>query len=95
MDFVANFNSVVKVKLSQLGKEMLEKRHDEDSKLLKRISGTDKGGFILVTDEQGYTSFCIHELMNIFGEQMVVGADEPFNGEMIFIGANLYVEAGK
>jgi hypothetical protein len=95
MNFKTNFNNVVKVKLTQLGREIVQKKHDEDRDLLlKYKSRTRLGDFVIITDDQGYTSFQIYELMNIFGEQMVIGADEPFTDEMIFMNATQYDVGG-
>lgn len=69
-------NRYVKVKLTKQGHEWLRKQHDEFNEQYNGVLGEyrTKG-----EDEDGYTSFQLHELMNVFGPLMVNGnMDAPF-----------------
>ena len=65
-----NLNSHIKVKLNERGKKIY---HD----YWKDVCGEANISYKLDVDEEGYSSFQIHEFMNIFGEYAHLGA-EPF-----------------
>lgn len=67
-----NVNNRVKVKLTKRGQEILNARY---SKL----------GFVneRTADEEGYMSFQMHDLMNTFGQYMLLGYEVPFDTEIL------------
>jgi hypothetical protein len=87
MDVKINFNDIVKVKLTDRGKEIMKQRHDELNALIikKSRSGKVFREFTIKIDREGYTSFLLWQLMNTFGEYMVMGLEEPFEGTMVII----------
>lgn len=65
-----NLNLYIKVKLDDYGKKI---HHDYWKDVCKQC-GTH---YELDVDEEGYSSFQMHEFMNIFGEHLYLGA-KPF-----------------
>jgi len=62
-----NVNDNVRVKLTDVGKEVLNKHW-----------GYMPNWYNDRIDEKGYMSFQLHELMNIFGESVYNGCEIPF-----------------
>ncbi|WP_128102799.1 hypothetical protein [Paenibacillus sp. DCT19] len=87
IDCIVNFNDTVKVKLTEHGVSILKAQHDELDQLIRDRSGVPLRDFQFNLDEDGYTSFSVWSLMNHFGDYMVPGVAEPFEGDMIFVGA--------
>jgi len=75
-----NVNDKVRVKLTVYGIKILKMRHDKltsDNTNLKNTLGEFK---LPEVDSEGYTSFQLWELMNIFGPYMYLGSVEsPFD----------------
>ena len=65
-----NLNNYIKVKLSDYGKQI-------HYNYWKGICNTCNTPYKLETDEEGYSSFQIHEFMHTFGEHAFLGA-KPF-----------------
>jgi hypothetical protein len=92
VDFKVNFNEYVKVKVTPYGEEILKKeRASLNLEIIKR-GGQGLGEYKLKKDEDGYTRFQLWDLMNRFGLYMNLGAEPPFESEMIFINANPITE---
>jgi hypothetical protein len=83
MNFKININERVKVKLTSVGKDILYDRHEELNKMIRANGSKGLGEFELKTDDEGYTSFSIWELMNTFGSHMHMGLPVPFETEVI------------
>lgn len=89
MDFRMNFNQSVKVKLTDEGVNILREQYEELERHYRERTGKDTvEPFVHKTDEEGYSSFPIWQLMKKFGPHIVVGKPEPFKGEMIFLGGD-------
>lgn len=72
-DLKFNINNQVKVRLTNFGKEIIRDTNDKMSRLLGEKVALYK------VDEEGYTTFQMYQLMNIFGQYMNVGIVEvPF-----------------
>jgi hypothetical protein len=69
-----NMNNSVKVKLNDIGHAELKRQHDELYSELK----IDKEYIKRPTDNDGYSSFQMHDLMNRFGHMMIMGHQTPF-----------------
>lgn len=83
MDVKVNINMNVKVKLSNKGIDILRKRHDDLNEHIELRGGKGFGEFKLDQDEDGYTTFQMWNLMNIFGEYMSMGLEIPFDTDII------------
>ena len=77
-----NTNLNVKVKLTEYGLTELKRQHDELNEQLggKLMSFKDPS-----TDDEGCTTFQLHDLMHRFGHMMHVGNSRlPFEGNDIY-----------
>lgn len=83
MDFKFNINDYVKVKLNDLGISILKAKRDELNKTIHANGGKVFGEFELKVDEEGYVKFPLWELMNTFGDVMVMGLEVPFETDII------------
>ena len=79
---VINLNDIVSVKLTDYGLEILKKAHED---FMKQYSNVRIGEFEKPkTDKDGYTSFQLYELMNIFGPYLSAGTQElPFETDIL------------
>lgn len=76
-----NINDVIKVKLTDLGKEIVQKNFDE----LQAWYPTIPLQTIYPIDDDGYTEFQLWAFMSIFGEHLYNGAPQIIeNNEIIF-----------
>ena len=70
-----NVNDIVRVKLTQVGLNIIRKKEDCYRHL--KISGIKRK-----KDKEGYTKFQLWELMSLFGDHLYNGCDVPFNPEI-------------
>lgn len=89
MDVIINFNDEVKVKLTEVGIEIMQEQRRELNSHIQGNGGIGLGELELKTDDDGYTRFQLWDLMNRFGQHMRIGHPEPFEGTMIFPQLNL------
>ena len=76
-----NINDVIKVKLTDLGKEIVQKNFDE----LRAWYPTIPLQTIYPIDDDGYTEFQLWTFMSMFGEHLYNGAPQIIeNNEIIF-----------
>lgn len=87
MDFKVNFNETVKVRLTKVGIDILERRHKELNNIIHERGGKGLGEFKISIDDDGYSNFQIWQLMSTFGEYMNLGYEPPFKSDMIFTNA--------
>lgn len=73
-EFEFNMNNAVKVQLNDIGRAELKRQHDE----LYNDLNIDREYIEKNTDNDGYSSFQMHDLMNTFGHMMVMGRKTPF-----------------
>jgi hypothetical protein len=83
MDFKVNINESVKVKVNELGKSILINRRKELNERIESRGGKGLGEFQLKTDDEGYTTFQLWELMNTFGAVLTMGFEVPFETDII------------
>lgn len=83
MDFLANVNTQVKVKLTEDGVNILKRKRKELNEMITARGGKGLGDFELRTDCEGYSEFQMWDLMNIFGESMSLAHAIPFDTEII------------
>lgn len=74
-----NVNEWVKVKLKAEGIAELERQHNELRERLPKLKPFSPPK----TDDEGYTKFQLHCLMNRFGHMMVLGAEPPFELDIL------------
>lgn len=80
-----NINNYVWVKLTELGKEILKKNHDELQTLIKQSGGKNTFDFNLPeTNENGYSKFQLWALMVEFGNHLYLGCISPFEPNIFF-----------
>lgn len=82
--FEVNFNDQVKVKLTDYGLSILQQERESLNKRIRSMGGEGLGPYAPKTDEEGYTTFQIWDLMNRLGAFMALGKKVPFEGNMIF-----------
>jgi hypothetical protein len=71
-----NINSIVKVKLTDYGRKVLEIRHNE---FWSSYGKLDKHPYIPKTeDENGFVEFQLWELMEKLGNECSLGGELPF-----------------
>ena len=72
-----NTNSTVKVKLTELGKQMLEKHHNEFWSSHGNLNEHPYEPY--ETDADGYTKFQLWSLMYQLGKYCILGCELPFD----------------
>lgn len=80
MKISININETVKVKLNDHGRKILRSNHDQ---FVKDCPSYTHKYQEPKTDDDGYSRFQIHELMNAFGNHMVNGCKMPFHCEIV------------
>lgn len=83
MHFQVNINDNVKVKLNELGINILKEQRDELNKALTKNGAKGLGDYEPKVDEEGYTTFQLWSLMQTFGEHLSLGFKIPFEPEII------------
>lgn len=78
INFTINLNDEVKIKLKDQGIEILKQEHERINQLLKR-----KDKFELKLDEDGYYKEQLWRIMQVFGKYIALGADVPFETDII------------
>ena len=81
MLFEININEMVKVKLTDHGREMLRKNHDE----LWANSGGKPYKQLYAEDKDGWVTFQMWELMHEFGEHTCMGGKNCIEGNIVRI----------
>jgi hypothetical protein len=89
-----NINDTVKVKLTEDGKETLINHHRRLKANIERHTNIPEPTVdldkLLKTDEEGYQSFQIWNLMNIFGSETRMGVNAQFiKNEMLLEGMRI------
>ena len=75
MEIEFNVNDYVKVKLNQKGLNELQRQHYELSKVFPSLHEFR----LPKTDQDGYSKWQLHSLMNTFGHMMTLGNEVPFD----------------
>ena len=70
-----NVNEYVKVKLTDIGKKELKRQYDEFVASFPSYRSEFK---LPKEDDDGFSTWQLHSLMNTFGHMMSVGFDIPF-----------------
>lgn len=78
-----NINEYVKVKLTEEGFAILRQQHKD---FWESVGKPDHKHIEPKVDEEGYSKFQLHVLMNQFGGYMRLGRLSPFEGGMIVFG---------
>lgn len=77
-----NMNNAVKVILSEAGHKEMERQHNE---LYKNVGIEYRPFTRKAVNEDGYSTFQLHDLMNTFGHMMTIGGELPFESLSILI----------
>ena len=80
MQYRLNINSVIKVQLTARGREILKLRYAEEVINMPNVSGLN----MPEPDDKGYIRLQLWHLMNLFGEEMILG-NQPVCGSEIVI----------
>jgi hypothetical protein len=83
MNFRFNINEAVKVRLTERGKTILKKQHDELNNQIRSRGGQGLGEYNPKVDEEGYSTFQMWCLMELLGPYMAIGFDPPFEANII------------
>ena len=75
MEIEFNVNDWVKVKLNGEGIHELKRQHYELSKVIPNL----REFRVPKTDQDGYSKWQLHSLMNTFGHMMILGNEVPFD----------------
>ena len=78
--FIFNVNHYVYVKLTETGKAELRKQHEmlrADFPKMMEFTPT-------LEDDEGWSKWQLHHLMNTFGHLMMLGNETPFENDMRF-----------
>lgn len=78
-----NINDKVKVKLTEHGKHIYKHQFDELNERIKRNGGKPIKLDLPEADADGYTTFQLWCLMEIFGPHMHMGRPIPFDTEIM------------
>lgn len=76
-----NINDSVKVKLTEIGLNEMKRQHNELNFLIPNLPDFTPR----ITDDNGYSTFQMHDLMNRFGHMMVAGLQLPFEPDIKLI----------
>lgn len=79
-----NLNNWVKVKLTELGKEIERKNYQDINELVKKYGGKHSE-YKLEIDGDGYTSYQLWELIEKFGSYVGLGKNLPFETNIILV----------
>ncbi|MEH7503275.1 hypothetical protein V7152_14900 [Neobacillus drentensis] len=86
MNYKVNFNEPVKVQLTEAGIYILKQRHEE---LKRKIGRPNLEPVDIKIDDEGYSSFQLWSLMNVFGNHMSLGCVPPFKSDIIICNGEL------
>jgi len=79
-DIKFNINHSVKVKLTQVGINEMKSQHKE---LISSYDGYTSEFIEPKKDDEGYSTFQMHDLMKRFGHMMTLGLELPFETNII------------
>lgn len=76
-----NVNELVKVKLTDVGKDIFYHRWDSLNEMCKEVVIEPRYPKV---DEEGFTEFQLWDLMNIYGPHLRMGCNVPFEENLIY-----------
>ena len=80
-----NINDHVKVKLTDLGKDIYLHQYDRINKVYSNYSKTILTPSNPKVDKDGYTDFQLWELMQLYGQHLHMGTKLPFETEIMLL----------
>jgi len=80
-----NINDHVKVKLTDLGKDIYLHQYDRINKVYSNYSKTILTPSNPKVDKDGYTDFQLWELMQLYGPHLYCGAEQLFEKNIIHL----------
>lgn len=90
-----NLNQYVKVKLSDLGKDIYYHQYDEVNEMIKRRGGKLIKPAMPKVDADGYTQFQIWQFMNLYGAYMIMCGEQVLETLDVIIVDGWYMEGGE
>lgn len=79
-----NLNYHVKVKLTDVGKDIYYHQNDEVNEEIRRRGGRPLEARMPIVDEDGYTSFQLHDLMTLYGPHIAAWKPLPFEMNIVY-----------
>lgn len=79
-----NLNDFVKVKLTDHGKDIFYHSLDEVNDMIRRNGGKPLEPHMPKVDAEGYTSFQLWELMQLYGPHIGMGLPQPFELDIVY-----------
>lgn len=79
-----NLNDIVKVKLTDVGKDIYYHQNDELNEEIRQHGGRTVEARMPKVDEDGYTSFQLHDLMTLYGPHIAVWKKLPFEINILY-----------
>lgn len=79
-----NPNDFVKVKLTDVGKDIYYHQNDELNEAIRQRGGRPVEARMPKVDEEGYTSFQLHDLMTLYGPHIAGWKQLPFATNMLY-----------
>lgn len=79
-----NLNDIVKVKLTDAGKNIYYHQNDELNEAIRQRGGRPVEAHMPTVDDDGYTSFQLHTLMEIYGPHIAMWKALPFETNMLY-----------
>lgn len=79
-----NLNDIVKVKLTDVGKDIYYHQNDELNEAIRARGGRLIEARMPKVDEDGYTSFQLHDLMTLYGPHIAAWKQLPFLTNILY-----------
>lgn len=79
-----NLNDIVKVKLTDVGKDIYYHQNDELNEAIMQRGGKPVEARMPRVDEDGYTSFQLHHLMTLYGPHIAMWKQLPFATNILY-----------
>lgn len=84
MRVTVNLNEYVMVKLTEKGKSILKRRHDNLNQSILARGGTGLGEWKDPSDKEGYYKTQLWILIDVFGKETHLGTEHPYELDIIF-----------
>ena len=80
-----NMNQYVRVKLTDIGREILQARRDELNAIILSTKAQHFDGPLVVEDADGWSRWQLWDLMSTFGSRIHMGGRIPFQTDLEFL----------
>ena len=79
-----NLNDIVKVKLTDAGKDIFYHQYDDLNNVIRLRGGKPLVARMPKVDADGYTEFQLHVLMELYGPHIAMWKQLPFETNMLY-----------